>query len=318
MHRICCLLTVLCLTNIPMVGRGADAPPAALPFAATDRKAAEAWQDQARQRLFELVAAQTPRYSAEQRPLDFKIESTEDRDHYTLHHASFQCNDGQRRPCFWTLPKGQGPYPAMLCLHGHAGSAEKAFDAKTEYAGFGDRLARSGYCVLAPTFPHREYAASTLWDLIRCVDILSTQKEVDPTRMGVMGLSMGGEWTMLVAACDERLKVAVVSGWMCTTEGILSVPNCACWKLPGLSELMDVCEVHLLIAPRPVLFESAEGDPYLPIGHSRVGFARIRAGYRVFDAEEACVQDVFPGNHAVHGNMAYPFIDKVLGGHAGD
>jgi dienelactone hydrolase len=288
-----------------------------LPFTATDREAALAWQKHARQRLSELVAAQTPRRLLEERPLDFKIESSEDRGDYTLHHASFQCNDGDRRPCLWTVPKGQGPYPAMLCLHGHGGSAEKVFDAKTEFAGFADRFASGGYCVLAPTFPHRDYAASTLWDLIRCVDILSAQKEVDATRIGVMGLSMGGEWTMWVAACDERLQAAVISGWMCTTEGVLSVPNCVCWKLPGFLELMDVCEVHLLIAPRPVLFESAEGDPYFPIGQSRAGFARLRAGYRVFGAEESCAQDVFPGGHAVHGSIAFPFVDKVLGGHAG-
>jgi hypothetical protein len=63
---------------------------------------------------------------------------------------------------------------------------------------------------------------------------------------------------------EERLRVAVVSGWLCTTAGVFSVPNCECWCLPGFVELMDVCEVHLLIAPRPVLFESAEQDGCFP------------------------------------------------------
>jgi hypothetical protein len=139
---------------------------------------------------------------------------------------------------------------------------------------------------------------------------------VDRDRIGVMGLSMGGEWTMWAAACDERLKVAVVSGWMCTTEGVLSVPNCKCWLLPGLANLMDVSEVHLSIAPRPVLFESAAGDPCFPIHYVRDGFSRIRGGYRVFGAEDACIHDVFTGGHAVHGRIAYSFVDKNLGGHA--
>ncbi len=39
------------------------------------------------------------------------------------------------------------------------------------------------------------------------------------------------------AACDPRLKAAVVSGWMCTTEGVFAVPNCECWELPGLVRL---------------------------------------------------------------------------------
>ena len=105
---------------------------------------------------------------------------------------------------------------------------------------------------------------------------------------------------------------------MCTTEGVFSVPNCACWELPGFVELMDVCEVHLLIAPRPVLFESAEYDTCFPIRYTKEGYARIRAGYKVFDAEEAALQDVWPAGHEWHGVVAYPLVDKLLGGHAAE
>jgi hypothetical protein len=86
--------------------------------------------------------------------------------------------------------------------------------------------------------------------------------------------------------------------------------------LPGLVELMDICEVHLLIAPRPVVFESARDDGCFPIRYTQEGFARIRAGYRTFGAEQAAVQDVWPAGHEWHGTMAYPAVDRVLGGRA--
>jgi len=291
-----------------------------LPFVATTEADARAWQERARARLFKLVEAQQPRYSSDEVPLDFQLGDPQDKGTYTLYKASFQGNtkEGTRYPCLFAVPKGDGPFPAMLCIHGHGGSAEAAFDAKGIYHGFADRFARGGYVVLAPSFPHREYCAMMLWDLFRCVDVLASRPEVDPERMGVGGLSMGGEWTMWIAACDPRLKAAVVSGWMCTTEGVFSVPNCACWELPGFVELMDVCEVHLLIAPRPVLFESAEFDSCFPIRYTKGGYARIRAGYRVFGAEDACRQDVWPSGHEWHGVVAYPFVDKVLGGRAAD
>ena len=95
------------------------------------------------------------------------------------------------------------------------------------------------------------------------------------------------------------------------------MPNCACWCLPGFVELMDVCEVHLLIAPRPLLFESAERDGCFPIRYTKEGFGRVRAGYKVFGAEEAVAQDVWPAGHEWHGAVAYGFVDKVLGGRAG-
>ncbi|MBM4030251.1 MAG: hypothetical protein FJ291_00520 [Planctomycetes bacterium] len=290
-----------------------------MPFTAKTKDEAVEWQKRARARLLELVEKQMPRVSASDAPLDLQLAKPEDKGDYSLAVGSFQGNGkpGTRYPVRLAVPKGKGPFPAMLCLHGHGGNAEQTFDPKSIYHGFADRFARGGYVVLAPSFPHHKYAAMTLWDLMRCVDILAERPEVDRERIGVAGLSMGGEWTMWVGACDERLKAAVVSGWMCTTEGVFSVPNCACWCLPGFVELMDVCEVHLLIAPRPLLFESAEKDGCFPIRHTKEGFGRIRAGYKVFAAEDAVAQDTWPAGHEWHGAVAYPFVDKALGGSAG-
>jgi len=311
--------TVACLVAIAAAAaHGAVPKQYHMPFKATTREQAVAWQRRARARLFELVEAQEPRVSTRDVPVDLRVGRPEDKADYLLFPVSFQGSNrvGKRYRARLCVPKGAGPFPAMLCLHGHGGSAEKVLDPKTNYHGFADRFARGGYVVLAPSFPHRPYAANTLWDLMRCVDVLAARPEVDPERIGAGGLSMGGEWTMWVAACDLRLKVAVVSGWMCTTEGVFSVHNCKCWRLPGFVELMDVCEVHLLIAPRPLLCESAERDGCFPIRYTRQGFARIRAGYKVFGAEGAVAQDVFPGTHEWHGTQAYPLVDKALGGHA--
>ena len=288
-----------------------------MPFTAANGEQAAAWQEKARARLLELVERQQKRHSTADVPLDVRLDAGKDMGACTLYEGSFQGNNkGVRYPIRLSVPKGAGPFPAMLCLHGHGGSAAAVFDPGTAYHGFADRFARGGYVVLAPSFPHDKYAANRLWDLFRCVDILVSRAEADAGRVGVAGLSMGGEWTMWVAACDTRLKAAVVSGWMCTTKGVLSVPNCPCWRLPGFVELMDVCEVHLLIAPRALLLQSAERDEWFPLQATREGYARIRAGYKVCGAEDAVVQDVFAGRHEWHGDLTWPFVDKVLGGKA--
>ena len=312
---IVCLLTL-----IQMAAAAQPGPPKhyAMPFVAKTRDEALAWQERARSRLMELVAAQQPRFSSGDVPIDLRLGPPQDKGSYTLYAISFQGNNKQgiRWPGLLAVPKGTGPFPAMLAIHGHGGSAEAVFDGKGLYHGFADRFARGGYAVLAPSFTHQKYAANVLWDLFRSVDILASRPEVDKERIGVAGLSMGGEWTMWIAACDPRLKVVVVSGWMCTTEGVFSVPNCVCWQLPGLVELMDICEVNLAIAPRPAVFESAEFDGCFPIRFTREGFQRIRAGYKVFGAEQSVAQDVWPAGHEWHGAGAYPTVDRVLGGHA--
>lgn len=289
-----------------------------MPFVATNQAEAIEWQQRARQRLLELVERRQPRSSTDDVPLQFEIGDPVNKEGYTLYSATFQGNNKTPLRCLLAVPDGAGPFPAMLAMHGHGGSCEDVFDPTSLYRGLADRFARGGYVVLAPSFPHREYCATMLWDLFRAVDILHSRPEVDRSRIGVAGLSMGGEWTMWIAACDPRLKAAVVSGWMCTTEGVFSVHNCDCWELPGFVELMDVCEVHLLIAPRPLLFESAERDGCFPIQFTRQGFARVRAGYELFDAEDQVQQDIWPAGHEWHGKVAYPFVDQVLGGHAGN
>src|SRR5207302_7905928 len=52
------------------------------------------------------------------------------------------------------------------------------------------------------------------WDDIRTVDYLLTRPEVDPKRIGCVGLSVGGLRAWHLAALDERIKAAVIVGWM--------------------------------------------------------------------------------------------------------
>ena len=301
-----------------------DTPPSrdyTMPFKARDRNEALKWQSKVRAKLLELVETQEPCSDVKQIPIEYCLDGKpQDKGDYTLYSGSFRGNGKEqvRYPIFFTVPKSSAcdgkkqRFPAMLCLHGHGGSREAVFKTDTPYRAMADSFARRGYVVLAPSFPHKKYAAMMLWDLIRCVDILQSRDEVDPQRVGVAGLSMGGEWTMWLAACDMRPKVAIVSGWMCTTEGVFSVHNCSCWELPGFVDLLDVCEANLLIAPRPVLFESAMHDGCFPVEHCKKGFARIRKGYELFGAADHAHQDIWPAKHLWHGKKALPLVDSIL------
>src|SRR5439155_6530289 len=52
------------------------------------------------------------------------------------------------------------------------------------------------------------------WDDIRTVDYLARRPGVDPNRIGCVGLSVGGLRSCHLAALDDRIKAAVVVGWM--------------------------------------------------------------------------------------------------------
>src|SRR5437764_8305349 len=49
----------------------------------------------------------------------------------------------------------------------------------------------------------------TVWDVMRLIDYLETRDDVDPKRIGLIGISKGGIETYLAAAADSRIAVAV-------------------------------------------------------------------------------------------------------------
>ena len=50
-----------------------------------------------------------------------------------------------------------------------------------------------------------------IWNHMRAVDLLQSLPEVDGTRIGCIGHSLGGHNSLFVAAFDPRLKVIVTS-----------------------------------------------------------------------------------------------------------
>src|SRR5262249_402255 len=58
------------------------------------------------------------------------------------------------------------------------------------------------------------WAGGVFWGDVRSGDYLLTRPEVDGKRIGCVGLSVGGVRSGHLAALDDRIKVAVVVGWM--------------------------------------------------------------------------------------------------------
>ena len=132
---------------------------------------------------------------------------------------------------YYARPKsGDGPFPAMVLVHGGGGTAfaewallwaERGYVALAmDLAGHGpDRSSLSdGGPEQEDNGKFRDFAdgnANQMWTyhavaaVIRGVSLLAAQPEVDPRRIGITGISWGGYLTCIVAGLDDRLKVAV-------------------------------------------------------------------------------------------------------------
>ena len=134
-----------------------------------------------------------------------------------------------------------------------------------------------------------------VWDSQRLLDYLATRPELDMSRVGMMGHSLGGKMTLYATAMDERIRAAVSS-----EPGIgLSFSNYEDFWYLGedirkLDKTADHHELLALIAPRPFLLiggDSSDNDKswfyinaarplYSLFGKpNRIGYFNHRAGH---------------------------------------
>jgi dienelactone hydrolase len=152
-----------------------------------------------------------------------------------------------------------------------------------------------------------------VWDIMRTLDYLATRPELDPKRVGCMGISGGGTVTVFSAALDERIRVALVSGYLNTfRDSIGSLAHCIDNYVPGILNWAEMHDIAGLIAPRPLFVESGEKDNIFPIRASIESFNEVKKIYTVFGAADRVEQEVFPEEHLFWGKRGIPFLARQL------
>jgi dienelactone hydrolase len=191
---------------------------------------------------------------------------------------------------------------------------------------FAARLARRGHIVIAPDAlgfgervddrgaPHHqamgrvvEYLGYThtglrLLDDRRALSVLASWPGVDASRLGAVGLSEGGKRTLFLAAFDDRVRAAVVSGYFTTLRDEVAVWDRLggwdlCNALPGMLHVADLPDVAALIAPRPLLVQNGRDDPLYDLNAVKKGFACLSRAYAGIGAGDAVALDLFDGGH---------------------
>jgi esterase/lipase len=156
--------------------------------------------------------------------------------------------------------------------------------------------------------------AERLWDLIRCVDYLESMPEVDRSRIGCAGLSLGGEMAMWLGAMDERIAATISAGFL-TTMDHMEQNHCMCWKFEGLRELVDYADIDSLIAPRPLQCQNGMLEPpsqfYVPL--ARQAMKEIKLIYRDLGKPENAALDVHEGGHEIDLPELLSFFEKHFG-----
>jgi dienelactone hydrolase len=159
------------------------------------------------------------------------------------------------------------------------------------------------------------------WDLMVLLDYVATRREVAGEKIGCIGLSGGGLQTLYLAAIENRLSCAVISGYFYgVADSLLTMSdNCDCNFVPHLWENADMGDIAALIAPVPLLFESARGDPLngsRGIDNVLEQYEVTKRAYAAAGVPDRLAIDIFEGGHMWHGVAAFEWLDRWLRGAA--
>jgi hypothetical protein len=300
------------------------------------------WRSAVRAKLDDLLRVPV----ASEPPEDRLIGLWEEEGYRRERHLLLFPDDGTRVP-LWLLVPTRSHGAGLLCLHGHGytlgetvgvtgescetirscnydyarQAAQRGFVAVTpDFRGFGDRDDHAGgsrdACdayYLRLTQYGQNVVSLQLHDLRAVTTYLASRPEVDPARLGCLGLSYGGRMTMYAAATDERIRAAVVSGALnCLKERLLRNRSCGAQLVPGLLEYADVPEILGLIAPRPLFLELGCRDDTSPELFASEIYHKLAGIYAAAGADDQLDLDIFEAGHRFHGGPCWSWLDGHL------
>lgn len=173
-------------------------------------------------------------------PLEARIVANDEEPNYTREKLVFQGPGNSRVPGYLAIPKeGNGPYQCVLLLHGVGDSKESWWKEDSFNSGglLTKQLIDSGFAILSLDAEYhgermlnndyesadvfifqkgwimraRDMIVQTVIEYRRAMDYLATREEIDSTRFGAIGYSMGGMMVFNLSAVDSRLNASVAS-----------------------------------------------------------------------------------------------------------
>ena len=317
------------------------------------------WRKAAREKVFDCMLSPPPPPAGD---YEVKILAEEQRDGYLARKIEVRLSKYYSMPALLLIPDGEGPFPAINCLHDHGAHlyigkekmirpivSERSVDGQPKsedeivledaqawvaslYEGqyLGDYLARHGYVVFsadAPMWGERgqkeganrerydviagnmmmygiDLSAYMTYDDISGTEFLASLPEVDASRIGCIGFSMGAYRAWMLASLCDLIKASVSICWMVTTDEQMSLKysrtenggfaNC----IPGLRRYLDYPHIASMACPKPMLFIGGSRDKLFPPAGVGKAYDYMHSVWKSQDAENQLITELWDMPHS--------------------
>ncbi len=286
----------------------------------------------------------------EAKPPQAKLLKTDKHDGFTLEHLELDLNGIEAVPAYLLLPdKRAAKAPGLLYIHAHGGTyglgKEELLQGRKVLPAYAPVCAAKGLVTLAidswcfsgrkheedgrtgewDTFKLMLWKGQVLWGMMmfdewQAVTYLSGRPEVDATRIGAFGLSMGSTKAWWLAALDPRIRLCVDLCCLTGYEELIKIHNLKghsiYYYVPRLLKHFQAHDINALIAPRPHVSLNGRKDLLTP----PAGVERIRDHvlplYEKYGKKEDCRIELFDCGHEETPEMRQivsQSFDKYLG-----
>ena len=235
---------------------------------------------------------------SEHEPAPARLIRTEKHDGYTLERLILDLNGIEPVPALLLIPdRRQDRAPGLLFIHWHAGqydlgkeqllrdtSVQPAYAPVCVEKGlvtlaidswcFGERKQEAnGSQGEEDAFKLMLWRGQVLWgmmmfDEFRALTYLAGRPEVDPSRLGVFGMSMGATKAWWLAGLDPRVRVAMDVCCLTDYESLIAAHGLsghgAYYFVPALLKHFDTFQINELIVPRAHLSVNGSKDQLTP------------------------------------------------------
>ncbi len=238
----------------------------------------------------------------------------------------------------YIVPKSLQPkYPLVISMHGGGGSPERAlFHGGANYHDMVRGAVRRGYAVFAPQhlfssaglakdvrvkmdqrlrLVGTSITAIEIAKIVRSIDYLTTRDEVDASKIGMVGLSYGGFYTLATMAVDHRIIAGASSCYFGVQEGRFNRDqNSVPFDFQFMNRFTLFRDENLvaLICPRAIHIQAGSNDGIDHREPGRVSAATANLPFERLKISDKFEHVIFEGGHEFHDDSAWKFIDKYL------
>ena len=287
--------------------------------------------DKVREKLLELLGIEEVPKECE-----FAIDSVSEEEGLAVSRGSFRNSLGETVPAILMMPErspGQ-TMPGVVCVPGSAGDAELISAAKFDrnqpltgpLLGWARELARRGFATMAITAkgtPPRRQSAD-VWareakllapygrtqmgvlveETLLAARAVAATEGVDADRVGLTGMSLGGNAAWYAMACDPWIRAGVpVCGGVGLMERVIHESeldrHSSYYFIPHMLRYFDHPEVvAACIAPRPFLMIAPTEDEDMPRSGVDALITVVSPAYETKGQPQHFEVRQPPGNHA--------------------